>query len=511
MTTAVSVPLTLSSPTVGSVAPTSVTFNGGDMNQTTTFTAANTGNVNPASTTVTAGLPAQGTFVIPGGSANVVTAFVAGAGLTPCNTTVGKSLEALCNITLNGTAAGVLNITLTSNSTNLQLSNTPTGVGQNQITVTVQPGHSLSSDFYVYGLTNTGTATYTASNATLGTVSGTITFAPSGFIISGPNLGVNFSTPQTVNIGVGIFSVLLKPSGDVVGLQNFAGAGSIAVNTSDSASNVGTLSPAQVTILGGTNSAGTTFVSANPGSTTLGVVQPAGFTAPNQFTSVVATVTVRGMTVTPPSTGVGYHLQGQAQVTLGAPAPAGQQITVTSNDPTNLLLSIDPTKPGQTSITLNLNAGDQNAVFNFYGLAASGTPGFTATAAGYTTVVGSVPLTPAAVVIGSGGNFVSNLTTTVAQGSSPLTVATIQLDPNSGVFIGFAPVAGGFSVPVSLNDSNPTVGSIDRTSVTFNGNDIFLTVNFTPLQSGNTAVGITSVPTNFSVYPGFGSVGITVN
>ena len=186
-------------------------------------------------------------------------AFIAGAGIIPCNTTVGNNLEAACNITLNGTAPGpgVLNVTLTSGDpTKLLLSNTPDGAGQSQITVTVAPNHSVSSTFYVFGLASSGAPTYSASASGFGSATGTITLAPSGFIISGPNLGLDFTTNTSSTVGVIVYSALLTPTGDFSTTQSVAGGQSITVNTTNTdippASGVGTLNPSQLTIPGGT-------------------------------------------------------------------------------------------------------------------------------------------------------------------------------------------------------------------------------------------------------------------
>jgi hypothetical protein len=517
----VTVPLTLSNPSVGSLTPASATFTAGASNASINFLATSTGNLNPATTTITAGVPTTGSFSLPNGNVNMLTAFVAGAGMLPCNPTVGNGLEALCNIQLTGTASGLLNITLTSNSSNLLLSNTPNGVGANQIKVTVASNHSLSSDFYVYGLANTGSATYSVNGGALGIVTGTVTLAPAGFIISGPNLGYPITTTTKASVGVGIYPVLLTSNGDVATDQNgpiyqsLAGNSSITVNTTGTpippAVTVGALNPPQVTISGGTSSGATVFQPAGDvGSITLAVVQPTGFTVPNQYTSVVATVHLPGMSVLTPATGVGYGLQAGVLITLGAVATAGQQIIVTSNDPTNLTLSTDPTKPGQNTITLTLNAGDQQASFNVYGLATSGNPGFTVTAPGFGSASGTVTLTPSVVVFGvTYPYFFTTLTTAVAAGSTPLTLATGQVD-EYGNFTAFESVAGGSSVTIGLNNSNPATGTIDQRQVTFNGNDGLLNVTFTPIQPGSTTVSIVSVPPPFSVYPGYGSVGISV-
>ena len=240
------VPISNTSSTVGTVSPSSVTFNGGDSSFAVAFNAANTGATTQASATLTATVPAG--FALPANSANSLIAFIAGAGIIPCNTTVGKSLEAACNITLNGTAPGpgVLNVAITSGDpTKLLLSNTPDGAGQSQITVTVAPNHSISSTFYVFGLASSGTPTYSASASGFGSATGTITLAPSGFIISGPNLGLDFTTNTSTPVGVIVYSALLTPSGDFSTTQSVAGGQSITVNTTNTdippASGVGTL------------------------------------------------------------------------------------------------------------------------------------------------------------------------------------------------------------------------------------------------------------------------------
>ena len=220
-------------------------------------------------------------------------AFIAGAGIIPCpTTTVGNGLEAACNVTLNGTAPGpgVLNVNLTSGDpTKLLLSTTPDGAGQSQITVTVAPNHSVSSTFYVFGLASSGTPTYSASATGFGSATGTITLAPSGFIISGPNLGVDFTTAaNTFNTSARGGPRVLGPAHSHGRLrpatQNVAGGQSITVNTTNTdippASGVGTLNPSQLVIAGGSGFGASTFQPLTSGSTRLAVVQPSGFTTP---------------------------------------------------------------------------------------------------------------------------------------------------------------------------------------------------------------------------------------
>src|SRR5438270_3264159 len=103
--------------------------------------------------------------------------------------TVGESLEAPANIALTEKAPSEgLRITLTSDSpTRLLLSQTPDGPGSPSITVIVRPGLSHSPDFYVYGLSKTGSTTYTARAPGFGTSIATVSLAPSGILIKGPS------------------------------------------------------------------------------------------------------------------------------------------------------------------------------------------------------------------------------------------------------------------------------------------------------------------------------------
>ena len=152
-----SVNVTSSSPNVGSISVSPVTFTGGVKTATTQFNAVNTG-----SSTLTAVVPSG--FNQPGQGKNTVTATVTGqTPLMPANVTVGKGLEAPATVSINGTApAGGLVVTLTSNDTSkLLLSPNATSSGNANIQVTIPQGSS-SASFFVYGVANSGTASYTA-------------------------------------------------------------------------------------------------------------------------------------------------------------------------------------------------------------------------------------------------------------------------------------------------------------------------------------------------------------
>jgi hypothetical protein len=366
----------------------------------------------------------------------------------------------------------------------------------------------------VFGLDSTGTATYSAAASGFGTATGSVTLAPSAFIISGPNLGIDIATNTATQVGVAVYSVLLSPTGDVLSTQNVAGGSSVNVNITATdiapAVGVGTLTPSLLTIPAGSGTAISTFQPLSPGSTTLAVIQPTGFTVPNQYTSLKATVTLPGINALFGGQ-VGYHLQDVASLLLGA-APSGTlQVTITSNNPSQLLVSTDPTLAGSDHIVMNLPAGTRNATFYLYGLASSGSPSFSITASGFATFTGNESLAPSAVLIAYGQQFLHSVTTNVSSGTLTLGVSTALLDPSSLGFLGFQPLAGGFPTQVPIGDSNTAAGTINPQTVTFNGNDSTQNVVLTPTAPGGlTNISITA-PANFQILSGYDKVAVTVN
>src|SRR5262249_30991107 len=98
---------------------------------------------------------------------------------------------------------------------------------------------------------------------------------------------------------------------------------------------------------------------------------------------------------------VGKNLQVSSSVGLGTAAPAGTPlpVTITSADPTRVLLSTSATAPGRESITLGVAAG-ASSTSNFYvqALADAGAVRLTANAPGYAPESANVALQPAGFV-----------------------------------------------------------------------------------------------------------------
>ena len=112
------------------------------------------------------------------------------------------------------------------------------------------------------------------------------------------------------------------------------------VNLSSANTNVGTIG-SQLVFNGGDQYGTIEFDALAAGSTTLSITSPSGFSAPAQAANTVSvTVTAAGLTA--PSVMVGQYLELGINVALQGQTTDFVQMTVTSSDPSRLLLSATP-------------------------------------------------------------------------------------------------------------------------------------------------------------------------
>jgi hypothetical protein len=489
----ISVPVSSSQTSIGNVSPSTLNFTPADTAYTTTFTALSVGT-----TLVSAGVPAG--FSTPAGGINGITANIAGGGVSAPNATVGKNLEVSAQVTLTGAPSVDTILTLTSSdSTRLRFGTSPTDPGAGTIPipgctppvpdpnnvckiVKVRAGQNHSADFYIQALDSTGSATYTATVAPFGTSTGTVTLQQSGILIEGPfGRGVTFSTtsgsaPTTLTVE----AAMLDSSRNFVELQLVApitGAPPVSVNVTSSNTSVGTITSSPVVIPAGQAGANTSFQPVAPGSTTISVNVPSGFTTPASFGSVGATVSTAGIAITE-NIAIGKFLQVQANFALGAPAPAGGLlVTLTSSNPALLLLSTSPTAAGSPSIPVNVSGSSTTGTYYIQSLASSGTVTYTASAPGFAPHTGTITLTPSGVVVGDGinpGAFVLGNT---------VVVSLAQLDPATNAFVQVQQLAGGHA-PVSINMSTTVGGAVITTPVVINAGADSVAATLTGSGSG---------------------------
>jgi hypothetical protein len=430
--------------------------------------------------------------------------------LLPTSVTVGANLETAATVTLDEAASGGgLQITLTSSDpSQVRLSTKPDEAGSASVTVMVQEGVRFSPVFYVQGLANSGSVSYIASAPGLSKCEATVTLVPSSILIAGP-FGVgkaNFvATISSIPRKISVLSVAVDQSGQYIP-QPLAGS-NVNVKISSSDESVGTTADREMTIVRGSDRATTEFQPATPGNTRLTVSVPPGFTAPSQFGTVAAIVRLPGIGVTE-GVAIGQNLQIGAIVSLGAPAHrGGLPVTLTSDDPKQLLLSLTATAEGSNAITVTIPEGRNNGSYYLHALGSSGTATYLATAPGYVKRTGTILLAPSGLVVvgpltlpegqlirsdSAGGARQHGFVTSLRRGApTPLSVYTVQLDPAShrSADISVQALRPGISVTVDLKSSNWSVGTVGSPITIAPGSDHGVS-EFTPLATGSTVISV---------------------
>ena len=105
----------------------------------------------------------------------------------------------------------------------------------------------------------------------------------------------------------------------------------------------------------------------------------------------------------------------------------------------------------------------------------------------------------------------TSLTTTVAAGNQPITVATAILD-SGGNYLQGQPLAGGSPLQVTLTDSNTAAGTIPATATIAAGSSTG-TFNFTPKLGGGsrTILGVLTPAGGYMTPTQFTAISVTVN
>ena len=279
----VSVGVTSGTPGVGAITTSPLSITGPENTAATQFDPSTAGVTRvsvvqpPGFSTPAAGASFNATVRLPQISVNTVT--------------VGKNLQTISTLLLGQPAPlGGAQVTLTSGSGLLKLSASQAVVGSNQIVITV-PQNQSSAFFVVQGFADSGMASYTVVSNGYVSTSGTVNHAPSGVILSSLfGQGAPFST--TVAGGsqpVTVSTAVLDVSSTFVSTQPLAAGLSLVVPVSSDNPSAGTLPPT-ATITGGSSDATVQFTPVAVGNSVLRVTQPAGYTMPSQFTTVLARV-----------------------------------------------------------------------------------------------------------------------------------------------------------------------------------------------------------------------------
>jgi trimeric autotransporter adhesin len=496
---------------IGTLGAGSVTFNPGDSNRTINFqpTAAGTDPITlsmPTGFTLAANsTPLVYTVSAPGTDVTYVP--YADYRAYGQFLTVGNNLEStspLYGFLLAPAPAGAdRTVTLTSSDpTRLLLSADPSVAGAGSITFSVSAGQNSTPPFYLQGLAAVGTVNLTLVVPGYSSTTMPITFAQSGFYVSGGGATTTFSPVSALTVDV----ATLDPTTLNVnaGGQLRPGIGAVTVNLSNSADAVGTLSSSSVTFLGGESYHSVNFQPASTGTDTVTVSTPVGFTTPSNQQTAVYTVSAPSTDITLASyfdyqaygtyLTVGYNMETVSPLYgfLLTAAPSDRTVTLTSGDGSRLKLSADPSAAGSASLTFHIAAG-QIATPPFYmqALAGTGTVNLTFDVPGYNQTVRPITLAPSGFYA-SGGGATTPFAAPVALGASAAVLDPVSLN----MIAGGQMRPGAPPVTVSFINGTPSVGTLSASSMTFNPGDTSRTVTFQALTAGSDTIGL-SVPAGY--------------
>lgn len=427
------------------------------------------------------------------------------------NVTVGGNLETAATVTLSeGAPAGGLEITLvSSDASRVRFAKRQDQPGAASLVLEVKERFRESPEFWVQGLGSAGTVSYLAKTPS-DESTGTVTLTPSAIIITGPIKAPKFltttrSTPTNIRLSAVRLDSALKYAEE----QFVAGGLSVRVDLLSSKALVGVFTPTHLEIPGGTNFAVAQFQPATVGEADLSVNVPPGFSVPAEFAAVTAMVKIPGLGLSD-ELAVGENLEVRGILGLGAASPVeGVRVTLSSDDPTRLLLSDSATGTGSKSITILIPANESWRPYYVQALGSSGTVTYKATALGFQNRTATVFLAPSGIVLTpifqgppdeaqvlrkepSDGTY--QFSTALSKGTPMNLVAwTAQLDPKThrAADITVQPLRGGLSLTIPLRNSNPAVGKINS-EITIPGGSESSVTPFTPVGVGSTEISVTT-------------------
>jgi hypothetical protein len=434
---------------------------------------------------------------------------------------VGNGLEALVNINFSPAPSADTSVTVWTDRADLvAISGHAQEAGTGSFTFT-QPAGASNIGVYVQGLASSGTAHIWAQAANYGSGIGTVNLFPSGFVLNSPNgTGGSYQIGPNGSATFTVYSAQLDASGNFVAFQPVRGMNvngnppaSLPTVTLTAGGDVGSFSPTSLAFAGGIDAMSAQFTaSGNPG--TVGAVTanpPAGFSVPAGGANQV-NVTVEGVNfVCTNNIAVGLNLATQASCSINGAAPVDETITLTSTNPGALLLSPNLSTPGAPTITVTIRQGTSStAPFYLVGTASSGTATYTATSADVNFSANVTLLRSGFIFSGVGSTF----PTTFPGPDTLLTIIPVALD-GSGNPVAAGQLAPGVSASVNVSSSNPSVGAILGSPVTFNGGDTSGGITFHPTGPGVTNIsasadGYTTPSSGASVGVNVGTPGILV-
>jgi hypothetical protein len=203
------------------------------------------------------------------------------------------------------------------------------------------------------------------------------------------------------------------------------GAPNIVLNVRTSDSGTLAVDNPQVIVKPGATTASVTARPVSPGPAVLTLDAPDGYVADAAARNLSVSVEGARLSLGQPNFIIGRDLQIAAAIDSEVRIQQPISVTLTSSDPSRLLLSTDPKAPGQPSLSVSAQSFPGTQIW-LQSLAESGGATVTAAADGYQPAVVNVTLVPSAAVF----SFTSGKQTLFTNtGVENLTVSLSNLDP----------------------------------------------------------------------------------
>ena len=343
--------------------------------------------------------------------------------------------------------------------------------------------------FYVYGLAASGSVQITATVA--GTsVTANVNLLPSGVGWTADTYSADLY--NLVNLPTVAAFALDRNSLLPVSQQWIRPGQSVTVPLSSSNSDVLSLSSASVTL----SSAAQPLLqgsSKSAGTATLSLTQLEGYATPSIRQNLA--VTIKTPSISAYSVTVGKNLQVQFRIQNALP-PDDLPLTVTSGDPSRLLISSDSAAAGSASATSNIRTG--KGIF-LQALDDKGSVEITLSMPGFKSSTVSIPLVPSGIGLtisssSTASQYVNGVYVTTTQSPATVIQAVPCIQATPGWSCGGTLRAGLSPLPVEIASSDPTVASISSSPLSVVELYQQAGVSLTPLKPGTTQVSVTQPP-----------------
>jgi hypothetical protein len=366
------------------------------------------------------------------------------------------------------------------------------------ITIAIPP-NTTGVNFYIHALSDNGNVAITATAAGFSNVSSTIQLVPLVFGFMNyqtpPINALIQAGPQTLQVGASLppfdefnpFPLTLRP-----------GVPPITIGVSSSSPSTVSVSPKQLVFQGTLSNASVTYTPLKPGTANLNLSVPSGFAyaGPLAILAAAGTISPGSLTLQ-----LGGNLEAAVNFSPSV-AQANMTVTVTSSDPSKVVVSTDSSTPGASAVTLT-NAGAGFQPVYAQALVDSGNVTLHFSSPGYPTASLPVTIVPVGAVFASVANYEQTLFTNAGVQQLPITLT--PLDP---VALQPLPQAGpaqtvrpGASLSVAVTSSDPTVIAITTPTVQFSAQppangSTGQTAGIQPVASGTAIVTLAALPGN---------------